>query len=261
MVSSAAATESPTTVTRTGAAAVAAAAVVAAIPSASSTLRSRHFGLESMPSTVAAAVGDNALVTSPRARDGSLTTRVLAGIGLAALLGGGGLVVATALEREDVAGSPGPNVVTTTTEPDPVRPKVVLIKLTAVGTLDPEGDQRENDGDARLAVDGDPSTAWSTERYDSFFKQGVGLVLDAGAVRRLERLDLVSGTPGVTAEIRASTSPDGPFRTIAAVRALGEKTVFGLRGARGRYVVVWITGIPGGGSAQVAEVRLRARGA
>jgi hypothetical protein len=136
---------------------------------------------------------------------------------------------------------------------------VVRVPLTAVGALDPEGDQRENDAQASLAVDGSASTAWMTERYDTFFKQGVGLVLDAGRSRRLQRLDVVSGTPGVTAEIRAGSSPDGPFRVVAAVQPLAQRTSFRLGGARGRYLVVWITSIPGGGAAEVAEVALRAR--
>lgn len=192
--------------------------------------------------------------------DGKLPTRVLAGLGLVALLGGAGFAVTTALDRDERAGSVGQADPTATTTPAPARPKLIQVRLAAIGALDPEGDQRENDADARLAVDGDPTTAWSTERYDSFFKEGVGLVLDAGTSRRLERLEIVSGTPGVTAEIRASASQDGPFRTVAPSRALRATTAYRLRGARGRYVVVWITGIPGGGAAQIAEVRLRARG-
>lgn len=188
-----------------------------------------------------------------------LGVRLLAGAGLAALLAGSGLAVATALDRGTASDtSPSTTPVASKPKPKPARP-IVRVRLQAVGALDPEGDKRENDAAAGLAVDGDAATAWSTERYDTFFKQGVGLVLDAGAVRRLERLDVVSGTPGVVAEIRTGPSPDGPFRTVAAGTPLADTTTYRLRGARGRYVVVWITAIPGGGAAEIAEVRLRAR--
>ncbi len=57
--------------------------------------------------------------------------------------------------------------------------------LAAAGAFDPEGDGRERDEEAGLAVDGRRDTAWRTEQYSSFFKDGVGLVLDAG--RRVQR--------------------------------------------------------------------------
>ena len=68
------------------------------------------------------------------------------------------------------------------------------MRLSAAGALDPEGDGRERDEEAGLAVDGRQDTAWRTERYASFFKEGVGLVLDAGRRVRLERV--VVDAPG-----------------------------------------------------------------
>lgn len=186
--------------------------------------------------------------------------RLLAATGLAVLLVGAGVSVSLALDggESDEAARTVPQA----QEPRasaPTKVVVVRVPLTAVGALDPEGDQRENDEQASLAVDGRAATAWATERYETFFKQGVGLVLDAGRSVRLQRLDVVTGTPGVTAEIRAGASPAGPFRRVAAVQPLARRTPFRLGGARARYVVVWITAIPGGGAAEIAEVTLRAR--
>jgi hypothetical protein len=187
-------------------------------------------------------------------------TRLLAATGLAVLLVGAGVSVSLALDEG--ASDETAQTVPRTPKPRtsaPTKVVVVRVPLTAVGALDPQGDGRENDDQAGLAVDGSAATAWATESYQTFFKQGVGLVLDAGRSVRLQRLDVVTGTPGVTAEIRAGASPDGPFRRVAAVQPLARRTSFRLGGARGRYVVVWITAIPGGGAAEIAEVTLRVR--
>jgi serine/threonine-protein kinase len=53
--------------------------------------------------------------------------------------------------------------------------------VTSITTFDPDGDDgSENDGDARLAIDGDPDTAWSTSCYEGQFlngKRALGLVV------------------------------------------------------------------------------------
>jgi hypothetical protein len=195
----------------------------------------------------------------------TIRSRVLAGLGLAALLLVFGYAVASALDDGEGGGGGGTTAAASTatetaaTQPAPQPPQVVSVKLTAVGALDPEGDGVENDDRAPLAVDGDVTTSWATERYQSFFKQGVGLVLDAGAVRRLQRLDLVTATPGYLAEIRAGASPDGPFTTVAPERTVDRLTQFALGGRRARYVVIWVTDLPDDSAAEVAEARLRVR--
>ena len=72
------------------------------------------------------------------------------------------------------------------------------MQLTAAGAFDPEGDGRERDEEAPLAVDGRKETAWRTERYSRFFKTGVGLVLDAGRRVRVEQVVLDTPTPGLS---------------------------------------------------------------
>jgi hypothetical protein len=200
-------------------------------------------------------------MTSPD-RSARTTTRLLAGLGLVALLVACAVAVAPVVGGDgERSAAPVATDAATTPKPEPSAPRVrvVGVRLAAAGTYDPEGDQAENDAEAPLAVDGDARTAWSTESYQSFFKQGVGLVLDAGAVRRLQRLDLVTGTPGVSAAVQVGDAPDGPFRPVTTARTLAETTRIPLGGARGRYVVVWITAIPDGGAAEIAEARLRAR--
>jgi hypothetical protein len=191
----------------------------------------------------------------------SALTRALAASGLAVLLLGAGYAVVTALDdggtnevAERTATEPA-----TTASPTPRPPATAPARLTAAGVLDPEGDGVENDARAPLAVDGDATTSWATERYERFFKQGVGLVLDAGAQRRLHRLDVVTATPGYSAEIRIGPTPTGPFTTAGTEREADRLTQFALGGRRGRYVVVWVTDLPDGSAAEVAEARLRVR--
>ena len=136
------------------------------------------------------------------------------------------------------------------------KPSVVL---RAVGTWDPPpGDGQEHNAEIRLATDGDPATAWSTERYNAALavigKKGVGLVVDAGAAVALKRLVVQTDTPGFSAEVLAGDAAGGPFARVADGRAVGARTVFGLAtDARHRYFVVWITTLAGG-TARLNEV-------
>ncbi len=125
------------------------------------------------------------------------------------------------------------------------------VVLRAVGAWDPPpGDGQEHDAEIRLATDGDPATAWSTERYGAALavigKQGVGLVVDAGAAVALKRLVVQTDTPGFTAEVLAGDAAGGPFTRVADERVVGARAVFGLAtGASHRYFVVWITTLAG----------------
>ena len=90
-----------------------------------------------------------------------------------------------------------------------------------------------------------PSTYWTTESYQTSpsSKDGVGLVLDAGAPVELDSVIVRSDTPGFTARIQAGSST----RRARSSRVGGEQTVGAsddvrARAARRRrYFVVWIT--------------------
>ena len=192
--------------------------------------------------------------------------RILGGVALGALLVGLGVAVSTGLDGDEGDGAvSAERPVTTTapaaTTPRPTRPRPApFVRLTAVGALDPEGDGRERDEEAGLAVDGRRDTAWRTERYSSFFKDGVGLVLDAGRAVRVERVVIDVPGPGARAAIRLGSRRDGPFATVTPPRALTGRTTFTVARRPGRYIVVWIVGLPDGDAAEISEVRVRARG-
>ena len=195
--------------------------------------------------------------------NGKTWARILAAGALAVLLLALGWAVANGLD-ENGAASQAPatrETAVTTTRPKPTTRPVArarFVKLTAAGAFDPEGDGHERDEEASLAVDGDRSTFWRTERYSRFFKTGVGLVLDAGRRVRVRQVVVDSATPGVRAEIRIGSSRTGPFTRVSPAKTLTARTTFPVAGRTGRYVVVWVTALPPESAGEVAEVRVRA---
>ena len=117
----------------------------------------------------------------------------------------------------------------------------------------------------RLAIDGNPTTNWDTERYEDGLeghKSGVGLYVDAGAPIAARRLDLVTATPGFTAEIYAADDVpetlDGWTRS-AAPKKVAETQRIPLRtnGRRFRNYLVWVTALPPGNKVEVQELSLK----
>jgi len=133
------------------------------------------------------------------------------------------------------------------------------VRLHGVGDYDPQGDGSEYGSKAPLATDGNPSTAWYTEHYDSpafgGLKSGLGLVLDARRAVKLGKLTVTTSTPNFTARILAGNSPTGGFSPDSTTQSVGATTTFTLNGKSARYYVVWITQLPPGGYAQIQEVR------
>jgi len=116
------------------------------------------------------------------------------------------------------------------------------VKLQGVASFDPQGDGEEHSERVGDATDGNAATYWTTERYNSFSKPGVGLVLDAGAARELSQIAVTTDTPGFTAEIRAGGSPEGPFDSVVgSSRTVNDSTTWDLEGAKSQYYVIWIT--------------------
>lgn len=194
--------------------------------------------------------------------------RVLAGLALVTLLFAVGVAVAAGLRSSGAGDVAAETSETAATAPagtvssgqSPAAP--VPVRLRAVRAFDPEGDGSENDERAPLATDGDPATFWATERYRSFFKDGVGLVLDAGEPVTLVRVVVTTDTPGFRAGVKVGPTPEGPFVAVAPAVAVGGRTTLKLRPRNGRYAMLWIEQIPPASAAHVSEVRAwRAGGA
>ncbi len=189
-------------------------------------------------------------------------TRALVAAALAVFLLALGLAVALGVGRDGGTSAAPAVSVPTVTNVSPAAPKPKpppLVRLTAVGAYDPEGDGQERDQDAPLAVDGRRDTAWQTEHYSTFFKSGVGLVLDMGRRRRVVRVTVDSPSPGASAEIRLGDAAAGPFALVSAAKPLTRRTNFVVARRAGRFLVVWIVAMPPDSSVAVAEVQVRAQ--
>ncbi len=138
------------------------------------------------------------------------------------------------------------------TSPKPVR-------LSGITAYDPQGDNHaEHNDEATNATDGDQTSYWTTETYDSGLqKDGVGVVLDAGRARKLSRVTVWTDTPGFTAEIESGPTSSGGFEPVSSSQPVGRVTKFSVHGGASRYYVVWITDLGPLSVAHVNEVTAR----
>src|SRR5215211_6406278 len=93
-----------------------------------------------------------------------------------------------------------------------------LTDLQGANDFDPlslDGVNEEHPEEVKFAVDGNPTTAWSTETYtvDNLGKDGVGLYVDAGKPVAAERLEVQTDTPGWDMEVYG-TAEDPPPDSI-----------------------------------------------
>ena len=96
-----------------------------------------------------------------------------------------------------------------------------------------------------------PASAFTGEKTDEIATVRIPFAAKSAAIR--------FSSSGSTAEIQLGDSPQGPFRAVTPARALTPRTSFSVPRRTGRYVVVWITGMPQDSAAEVSEVRVRAR--
>ncbi|HYP47388.1 MAG TPA: protein kinase [Thermoleophilaceae bacterium] len=132
----------------------------------------------------------------------------------------------------------------------------------------PPGDGKESSDATEFAIDGNRTTAWDTERYESGFrgvpgKKGVGLYVDAGKPVAARELALTTSTPGFRAVIYASnTVPDkiGGWTRVSTTMKVKQDQRFQLdtAGKRFRRYLVWIVELPESNKADIRELALRA---
>ena len=140
----------------------------------------------------------------------------------------------------------------------------------APSSFDPFGSGGEHDDELGLAVDGNASTTWTTERYDSpqlgGLKSGVGLVVTLERATVLQRIDVESPTKGWAVQIYVAGSNPTDLASwgtpVAAGDGIDGSAELDLHGTTGTAVLVWITNLGDGSvgdrySAAIAEVRLR----
>ena len=145
---------------------------------------------------------------------------------------------------------------TTTTEPQPVGPNRTprALRIASVMALDPAGDTAENNDQVRFAIDGSPTTGWSTEIYNQGViekKRGVGLSLHLAAPSRVRRLAITSAPVGATVVIygvRGAVPTKAPRDWIQLTDPKELKRTTSVipirRAAPLTDVLIWITGLP-----------------
>jgi eukaryotic-like serine/threonine-protein kinase len=174
---------------------------------------------------------------------------------LAVLIAAGAAVTALTRDGGDRARDRGGE--TPRTQPRRA-PSPEPIRLTAVRDYDPFGSNRqEHAAEVPAASDGNPTTYWTTERYSSFEKPGVGIIFDAGRRAAVRAVEVLSDEPGFRARIRAGNRVEGPFRNVSPERTVERRTLFPLTsgGTEYRYYLLWIT--DPNGRAHVNELRIR----
>ena len=138
------------------------------------------------------------------------------------------------------------------------------VKLVSARAFDPLGGGGEHDAEAVNVVDGDPATAWTTERYASRrfgnLKPGVGVAVQLDRVEALTQVTVSSATRGYAAEVRVADSfqptLDGWGPPVDAKSDINGDTTFDLKGRRGGAILIWITDLGEARVAQINEVRV-----
>jgi eukaryotic-like serine/threonine-protein kinase len=154
--------------------------------------------------------------------------------------------------------------------------RIVSVRSTSAHDYDPQSeDGEEHPERARLVVDRDPGTAWTTESYSngqitkanaSGARPGVGIYVDAKPDVNATRMEIQS-KPGWRAELYAA--PDGPvpktldgdWTRVGSGRVSKSKQRFTLNtdGTRYRYYLVWITALPpDANQVEIGEIALAA---
>jgi serine/threonine-protein kinase len=137
--------------------------------------------------------------------------------------------------------------------------------------FDPLGDGHEDDAQLPNLSDGNPSTTWSTERYENFpdgAKNGVGFALALAGNVDVSKVTVDALQNGWGASIYVSDKQTGDLTSLAdwgKVRASAsdiatDAHTFDVRGVTGRSVLVWFTQLPVGDGGQhyveVSEVKV-----
>lgn len=168
----------------------------------------------------------------------------------------GGALVAVDRGVFEAAVEPSPSPTTSPSAPPPPSPSAIALTAAALADFDPQGSGSpgENPDDLPNLVDGDPTTVWTTEGYDSptlrGVKDGVGFVVDLGRPTLVDAVQLTVALPGVAVELRAAddrpdeTDPEAAAETDILDSTAGAPAVTEFRPdqpTEARYLLIWVT--------------------
>jgi hypothetical protein len=109
--------------------------------------------------------------------------------------------------------------------------------------FDPFGDGSEHPEDLPFATDGDPTTFWETEGYNSpdLDKPGVGIAFDLGQPARVTGFRLQTPLEGWTFQIRVGNNLEALRDASGPEFIASDPMRESIPPVEGRYVVIWIT--------------------
>lgn len=132
-----------------------------------------------------------------------------------------------------------------------------IIPISSVRSFDPQGGPpngvlgKEREKGAVLSIDGDAVTAWTTKAYKTPTvgkKSGVGLIFDLGQESDVTGVSLGLVGYGTDLQVRVANEilpdPDLWTKLVSIDDAGPQIDVRAPRAVTGRYVLIWLTGIP-----------------
>ena len=140
--------------------------------------------------------------------------------------------------------------------------------IAGATSFDPEGDGHEREDLVGNAIDGDPETAWTSERYDDPValaggKDGFGLVIELAGASDLSQVSVDTAEGGWSARVYAADAPGDDLESwgepLASVAdASTGTTTFAVDASGVREVMVWFTQVAPSGLVSVSDVAVRA---
>jgi hypothetical protein len=109
------------------------------------------------------------------------------------------------------ATTPKPTATTPTSTNTAPQPTALTLDTNAVTTYNPSAYPAGDFGDPSLTIDGDTSTGWSAQVDPAIApKMAAGLVIDLKGAHKLSSLELVTSTPGMTAQVFGANGTAAP---------------------------------------------------
>jgi eukaryotic-like serine/threonine-protein kinase len=144
----------------------------------------------------------------------------------------------------------------------------ISLGQSAAKDYDPAGDNAEHSTEAKLVVDGETSTSWSTETYEGGVlnnKPGVGIYVIADPAVAARQIQIVTPTKGWTGAVYVAPAGSPPksieagWTKLNDIKSAKPSTRLSLDTGhnRFRYYLVWIAKLPpGADKVQISEIRL-----
>jgi putative peptidoglycan lipid II flippase len=182
------------------------------------------------------------------------------------------VAVGLTLAKNDLGNLFGEDSPGTTRGSQTTTPTATPIRGVTGSSYDPLGDGSEHDPEAANAVDGDATTVWRTDRYNSpslgGLKPGVGLVLSLDTPAEASQLNLILTANGADLTVYATdadTIPDqfgdgSGWTEVGKQVDAGAKLNLKLSGGPQRHYLIWFTDLPADGDRYrigIAEAGLR----